>query len=181
MALGRVRPAVEESSEALACLATGGDDRAFEALIRRYQRRVHGFAYQHLRDPDEAQDLAQEIFVRLYRALDRYDGERPFEPWFWKLAANVSLNYIRRRVDTPSPDSGEGWGGDAGSSEADDLRAALSELEPTSRLALVLHYYSGLSLEEVSAALGLTLSALKSRMHRARATLRRSLVEAAAW
>lgn len=179
--LGRVRPAVEASSEALARLATGGDDRAFEVLIARYQRRVHGFAYQHLRDPDEAQDLAQEIFVRLYRALDRYDGERPFEPWFWKLAANVSLNYIRRRVATPSPDSGEGRGGDGQSPEAEQLRDALAELEPMSRLALVLHYYSGLSLEEVSTSLGVSLSALKSRMHRARATLRRSLVEAAAW
>ncbi|HEX6349758.1 MAG TPA: sigma-70 family RNA polymerase sigma factor [Candidatus Dormibacteraeota bacterium] len=181
VALGRVRPAVEDSSEALARLATGGDDRAFEALIRRYQRRVHGFAYQHLHDPDEAQDLAQEIFVRLYRALDRYDTARAFEPWFWKLAANVSLNYIRRNARTPSPDSGEGWGGDAQPPEAAGLGEALLELEPSSRLALVLHYYSGLSLEEVSAALGLTLSALKSRMHRARASLRRSLVEAAAW
>jgi len=68
VALGRIAP-VEDSSEGLARLATGGDDAAFEALIRRYQRRVHGFAYQHLHDPDEAQDLAQEIFVRLYRAL----------------------------------------------------------------------------------------------------------------
>lgn len=179
VALGRIAP-VEDSSEALARLATGGDDAAFEALIRRYQRRVHGFAYQHLHDPDEAQDLAQEIFVRLYRALARYDSARPFEPWFWKLAANVSLNYVRRRVDTPSPESGQGRGGDVQQPEAAGLREALLELEQTSRLALVLHYYSGLSLDEVSAALGMTVAALKSRMHRARASLRRALVEAPA-
>jgi RNA polymerase sigma-70 factor, ECF subfamily len=177
--LGRVAPAAEASNEALARVATGGDDGAFEALIRRFQRRVHGFAYQHLHDPDEAQDLAQEVFVRLYRALDRYDSQRPFEPWFWKLAANVALNYVRRRVPSPSPVAGEGWGGDEGRSESEDLREALGELDPANRLALLLHYYSGLSLEEVAAALKIGVPALKSRMHRSRASLRRALVEAA--
>src|SRR6266852_4620918 len=63
--------------------ATGGDVDAFEEVVRRLQRRVYGFAYQHLRDLDEAYDLTQEIFVKLYRNLARYDAERPFEPWFW--------------------------------------------------------------------------------------------------
>src|SRR5256886_7233502 len=86
-------PATEE----LARTARGGDRNAFEALVRRYQRRVFGLAYQHLRDPDEAQDLAQEVFVRLYRNLGHYDPERPFEPWFWRLAGNVAATYRRRR------------------------------------------------------------------------------------
>src|SRR5260370_25267698 len=77
--------------------ATGGDLEAFEELIRRLQRRVYGFAYQHLRDSDEAHDLAQEIFVKLYRNLGRSDVDRPFEPCFWKLAANTSINYRRKR------------------------------------------------------------------------------------
>src|SRR5712691_9763099 len=71
----------------LARQATGGDLDAFEELVRRLQRRVYGFAYQHLGDAYEAQDLAQEVFVRLYRNLGRFDAARPFEPWFWKLAA----------------------------------------------------------------------------------------------
>src|SRR5579885_2669976 len=69
--------------------ATGGDLDAFEELVRSLQRRVYGFAFQQLRDYDEAQDLTQEIFVKLYRNLDRYDPDRRFEPWFWKLAANT--------------------------------------------------------------------------------------------
>src|SRR5215467_3024278 len=83
--------------EQLARAARGGDLDAFEALVRRYQRRVYGLAYQHLRDPDEAQDLAQEVFVRLFRNLHRYDPVRPFEPWFWRLAVNVAVSYRRRR------------------------------------------------------------------------------------
>src|SRR3989442_1459163 len=82
--------------------ATRGDLDAFEELVRRFQRRVYGFAYQHLRDFDEAYDLTQEIFVKLYRNLARYDAARPFEPWFWKLAANTTINYRRRRVPTPT-------------------------------------------------------------------------------
>src|SRR6266513_2833104 len=146
VARGRIAVGAEDSSEALARAATGGDDGAFEALIRRFQRRVHGFAYQHLHDPDEAQDLAQEVFVRLYRALDRYDSERPFEPWFWRLAANVALNYARKRVDSPSALCGEGSGGADLKSESEDLREALGELDTANRVALLPHYYSGLSM-----------------------------------
>src|SRR5712671_6613153 len=82
--------------------ATGGDLDAFEELVRRLQRRVYGFAYQHLRDPDEAHDLAQEVFVKLFRNLARFDPQRPFEPWFWKLCANTTINYRRKRVPVPA-------------------------------------------------------------------------------
>src|SRR6266853_4094817 len=91
----------------LAQQATGGDLDAFEELVRRMQRRVYGFAYQHLRDLDEAYDLTQEIFVKLYRNLARYDAERPFEPWFWKLAANTTINYRRKRVPLPTDQAGD--------------------------------------------------------------------------
>src|SRR5258708_13497126 len=93
----------ESGSEPLARAARGGDLDAFEGLVRRYQRRVYGLAYRHLRDPDEAQDLAQEVFVRLYRNLGQYDPERSFEPWFWRLAANVPATYRRRRPAPPAP------------------------------------------------------------------------------
>src|SRR5207237_7878811 len=94
----RARLADRPGEDGLARAACGGDLNAFEALVRRYQRRVYALAYQHLRDTDEAQDLAQEVFVRLYRNLGRFDPQRPFEPWFWRLAGNVALSYHRRRV-----------------------------------------------------------------------------------
>src|ERR1700682_3771719 len=80
---------------------SGGGVEALRAVIRRLQRRVYGFAYHHVRDLDEAHDLTQEIFVKLYRNLARYDSARPFEPWFWKLAANTSINYRRKRIPLP--------------------------------------------------------------------------------
>jgi DNA-directed RNA polymerase sigma subunit (sigma70/sigma32) len=88
----------EAGAEALAQRAAHGDGEAFEQLVKRFQRRVYGFAYRYIRDADEAQDLVQEIFLRLYRKLGRFDARRPFEPWLWRVAANVCANYLDKRV-----------------------------------------------------------------------------------
>lgn len=175
--LGALRSSAgaDGDSQALARAARGGDLDAFEALVRRYQRRVYALAYQHLRDPDEAQDLAQEIFVRLYRNLARFDPERPFEPWFWRVAANVAASYRRRRRAAPAelPE-------DAAAAVRQDtlpLERALGDLNEELRLPVLLHYYADLPLDEVAAALGISLSAVKSRLHRARGALRRLLAE----
>jgi RNA polymerase sigma-70 factor (ECF subfamily) len=164
----------------LAQEATGGDLDAFEELVRRMQRRVYGFAYQHLRDLDEAHDLTQEIFVKLYRNLARYDAERPFEPWFWKLAANTTINYRRKRVPTPTDQSADQstTGAESGFPAHDPaLIDALAQLDPAYRLPILLHYYADLPLEQVAQSLSLTVPAIKSRLHRARALLRNSLAE----
>jgi RNA polymerase sigma-70 factor (ECF subfamily) len=174
-ALGRQPvPAVE--AEELARTAQGGDRDAFEALVRRYQRRVFGLAYHHLRDPHEAQDLAQEVFVRLYRNLRQYDPDRPFEPWFWRLAGNVAANYYRRRR-APSIELTENAAAREKDSDGMPLELAVASLDETLRLPLLLHYHADLPLESVAASLGLTVSAVKSRLHRARAILRRLLAE----
>lgn len=159
-------------------LAGGGDLDAFEELIRRFQRRVYGFAFHHLRDADEAHDLAQEIFVKLYRNLARYDAERPFEPWFWRLAANIAINYRRKRVPVPAELDAEAAGQADPLGHDPGLVQALAELDPSYRLPILLHYYADLSLEQVSQTLGLTVAATKSRLHRGRAMLRNSLAEA---
>ena len=170
------------SSQALAAAqlvrqATGGDLDAFEELLRRLQRRVYGFAYQHLRDVDEAHDLAQEIFVKLYRNLGRYDPERPFEPWFWKLAANTTINYRRKRIPMPAELSDESAGETQNRQHDPALLEALAQLDPAYRLPILLHYYADLSLEQVGHSLDLSVAAVKSRLHRARAQLRNALAE----
>lgn len=165
----------EPGADALARAANGGDLSAFEDLVRRYQRRVYGLAYRHLHDPDEAQDLAQEVFVRLYRNLAKYDPERPFEPWFWRLAANVAASYRRRRraspVELPATAPADAR------QDTLPLERALADLSDDLRLPVLLHYYLDLPLDGVAASMGLSLSAVKSRLHRARAILRRVLVE----
>ncbi len=174
IALSRRAGVYRPDSRELARQASGGDLDAFELLIRQFERRVYGFSYHQLRDYSEAQDLTQEIFVRLYTNIDRFDPERPFEPWFWRLAANVAINYRRRRVPIPKEIEAE----EAGAAAADsDLLEALGELDPAYRLPLLLHYYADLPMEQVAAALRLSLGGAKSRLHRARALLRRALEE----
>src|SRR6266566_274815 len=147
----------------LAQQATGGDLDAFEELVRRMQRRVYGFAYQHLRDLDEAHDLTQEIFVKLYRNLARYDAERPFEPWFWKLATNTTINYRRKRVPAPTDQELDPAAAPADRAQHDPaLVDALAQLDPAYRLPILLHYYADLSLQQVATSLGVTLPAVKS-------------------
>jgi RNA polymerase sigma-70 factor, ECF subfamily len=159
--------------------ATGGDLGAFEELVNRLQKRVYGFAYHHIRDAAEAHDLAQEIFVKLFRNLARYDPARPFEPWFWRLAANTSINYRRRRVPQPAEPAEEAVDPDSGRASHDPvLVEALAQLDAAYRLPVLLHYYADLSLEQVSLSLNLTVPAVKSRLHRARAQLRNTLAEA---
>src|SRR5947208_12907137 len=160
----------------LARAARGGDRDAFEALVRRYQRRVFGLAYQHLRDPDEAQDLAQDVFVHLYRNLRKYDPDRPFDPWFWRLAGNVAANYYRRRR-APSLELPEDAAASPDGGGELPLELAVASLHEGLRLPLLLHYHADLPLEQVAASLGLSVPAVKSRLHRARATLRRLLAE----
>src|SRR5215467_5782827 len=173
----RAQPVDDSDTEALARAARGGDLEAFEGLVRRYQRRVYSLAYQHLRDPDEAQDLAQEVFIRLYRNLDRYDPTRPFQPWFWRLAVNVAATYRRHRpapaVQLPDVAAAV----EAAREEALPLERALADLSDDLRLPVLLHYYLDQPLDEIALAMGLSLSAVKSRLHRARALLRRLLVE----
>src|SRR5437660_12002524 len=132
-------PSAAVSAGLLVRQATGGDLDAFEELIHRLQRRVYGFAYQHLRDSEEAHDLAQEIFVKLYRNLARYDPERPFEPWFWKLAANTTINYRRKRVPVPAELSDETVD-EAKTPRPHDpvLVEALAQLDPAYRLPILL-------------------------------------------
>jgi RNA polymerase sigma-70 factor (ECF subfamily) len=173
----RTQAADDSDSEALARGARGGDLDAFEGLVRRYQRRVYALAYQHLRDPDEAQDLAQEVFVRLYRNLDRYDPSRPFQPWFWRLAVNVAATYRRRRPAAALELPDVAATVEAAREEALPLERALADLSDDLRLPVLLHYYLDQPLDEIALAMGLSLSAVKSRLHRARALLRRLLVE----
>jgi len=173
-----VRAAAALPAAQLVRQAAGGDLDAFEELIRNLQRRVYGFAYQHLRDPDEAHDLAQEIFVKLYRNLARYDAERPFDPWFWKLAANTAINYRRKRIPMPAEPTEETAAPEHQLPAHDPaLVEALSQLDPAYRMPVLLHYYADLSLEQVGLSLNLSVPAIKSRLHRARAQLRNSLAE----
>lgn len=167
----------EPTAESLAVGAAAGNQSAFEVLVRRYERRVYGFALRYVHDRHEAQDLAQEILLRLYSRLSRFDPERRFDPWFWRLAAHVCLNYVRRR--TALPRVLEAFDGGLVQvtelPEETEFGAALARLRPRDRLLLLLYYRAGIPLEEIAGIFGLRLPAVRSRLYRAREELRRAL------
>lgn len=145
-------------------------------------------AYQFTWNREEARDVAQEIFVRLYQRMDRYDPQRPFRTWFNSLARNLCIDHYRRRrregpiVDTPV----EELGSLAANTESPERRVerrerrewiqhALERLSEISREAIVLKDLQGLSLESIAQTLDLPLGTVKSRVFRARIELARAL------
>lgn len=162
--------------------AQRGDAQAFTSLVEAYQRPVHNLCYRMLGNAEDAEDAAQETFLRAYKSLQRYDNNRPFSTWLLSIAAHYCIDQIRRRrfnvvsvEDLPVPDVPDpapGMETTLGRREEQRrVRAVLETLDPTDRAAVVMYYWYDFSYEEISQSLSLTVSAVKSRLHRARRSM----------
>ncbi|HRN51566.1 MAG TPA: sigma-70 family RNA polymerase sigma factor [Anaerolineales bacterium] len=162
--------------------AQEGDAQAFSQLVELYAKPVHNLCYRMLGNTQDAEDAAQEAFLRAFRAIGRYDPKRKFASWLLSIAANYCIDQHRRaRLNTVSlEDSPEASLGDKAAGPAarlvqrethDELQALLARLDPRDRAAIILYYWNELSYEEIAAQLSLSESALKSRLHRARRSL----------
>jgi RNA polymerase sigma-70 factor, ECF subfamily len=162
--------------------AQAGDDGAFARLVEAYQRPVYNLCYRMLGDPYEAEDAAQEAFLRAYRAIRRYDNNRPFATWLLSIASHYCIDQIRRRrmqVVSMEVLPGEtipdkGIGPEAAMRIGEDQKQVqdlLASLAPTDRSAVILYYWYEYSYEEIADTLSLSVSAVKSRLHRARKAL----------
>lgn len=174
---------------ALVRAARDGDHQAFAALVERYQRPVFSLAYRMLGDGDDAEEAAQEAFLRVYRALGAYDFRRPFSTWLLSIAAHHCIDRLRRRPARPvvAIDALAPWqqlASDAvdpeedaiRSDEADRVQAGLNRLPADYRVVLILRYWHDFGYADIAALLGSTESAVKSRLHRAREQLAELLV-----
>lgn len=163
-----------------------GDKRAFDLLVRKYQHRVIAVITRYVRDPDEAMDVAQEAFVKAYRALDRFRGDSAFYTWIFRIAVNTAKNYIVSRGRRP-PDSdieveeaehyeGGGWLHEVANPEnelfKDELERAvyraLEKLPEDLRTAVTLREIDGLSYEEIAEVMDCPVGTVRSRIFRAR-------------
>lgn len=168
-----------------------GDADAFAELVRAYSRRVVGYFYRQLGDRSEAEDLAQEVFLRLYRSRGRYEPRARFGTWVFHITQNVARNAVRYRRRHPfvrlTP-AGEGGGdvylSDPGDSPsrpleraevAEVVRSAVAGLAGRQRAAVELHQFRDHTYAEVAAELDLTPKAAKSLLYRARNQLREGL------
>ena len=182
-------PANHEDAELVRKSLTG-DQRACRDLVRRYQRPVFSVLMRVVRRAEDAEDLAQETFVRMFRALDRYDPERPFTAWLFTIATRLAIDHLRRRrVQTVSltvaePGSTEeheldvmdqGPRPDEVTSNAEEERITqdlIDSLPEHYRIVVLLRHQQDLSYEEIAEALNLPLGTVKARIHRARALLK---------
>lgn len=160
-----------------------GDSLAWEALVRRYQSRVYGIAFHYVRDPTEARDLAQEIFIQVYSRLDRFSGDA-FLPWLLRLARNRAIDHLRRRKARPPADDlqvdeqtqlidpadspEEAWVRDR---RKQLVHRAIGGLSEQNREMILLKEIQGLNFREIAQMLQIPEGTVKSRSHRARIEL----------
>lgn len=162
--------------------ARQGDEAAWQALVRNHQEAAFRLAYLFLGDPDQAEDIVQEAFIRAFHALPRFDLTRPFRPWLLSISANLARNHLRsagryltnlRRFwqDQPAPtlnpeaQAAQNW-------EADLLWQAVRRLRFADQQVIYYRYFLDMPVEETAAALDIPEGTVKSRLHRAVTRLR---------
>jgi RNA polymerase sigma-70 factor (ECF subfamily) len=178
-----VSQALQPPDPELVARARAGDEDAFARLVRRHHAAIHGLCVSMLGSPADADDAAQDAFLKAYRSLSKFRGDSTFGSWLYRVAANVCLDRLRKRKRERS-DSWEALleergddverliapGADEGAAleDRDLVRRVLDLLPPEHRLILTLRETQGLDYRELMAALDCSLDAVKSRLKRAR-------------
>lgn len=159
------------------------DSAATRELYRRYRERVYRVAFRIVLDRDDALDVTQEVFVRVLRSIDRFQHQSRVSTWITRIAVNAAIDELRRRKRTKaltqaiSEEPREEVRFDR-VLETERVRAAIGKLQPEQRVCLTLREMEGLSYEEIAESLGWPIGTVRSRIHRARARIRRLLSDA---
>ncbi len=173
-----------------------GDQDAFAELVGRYQHRLVGVMNHLVGHPDEAEDLAQEVFLRVYRTREKYTPKAKFATWLFTIANNLALNALRDRrrkpavpLEVPDPSASGPWQANQLAAVREEppthnlqhqelaavIRRALDGLNDRQRMAVVLNKFEDMNYAEIAEVMGLTTKAVKSLLSRARARLREAL------
>jgi RNA polymerase sigma-70 factor (ECF subfamily) len=163
--------------------AIHGDESAFTGIVEMYQNPVYNLCYRMLGEAGEAEDAAQESFWKAFRGLHQYDPNRSFKTWLFSIASHHCIDRIRRRrLKLTSLEELMPWEEKPDSSPGPEaitvqhekeivIENLLAQLRPPDRAAVVLRYWYDMSYDEIAETLALTVSAVKSRLHRARREL----------
>jgi RNA polymerase sigma-70 factor, ECF subfamily len=174
--------------------ARDGDRHALAELVKNYEQTVYNFSFKICRDPDKAENIMQETFLSIIKSLHQFDGNSKLSTWIYRIAANHCLMAARKLKNRQfvSLDDDESlydenhfidWStAPYNSTETNELRSilddAISQLSPDYRIVFLLRDVEGLSTEETAKVTQLSVAAVKSRLHRARAFLRKEINEA---
>jgi RNA polymerase sigma-70 factor (ECF subfamily) len=188
------QPTPQPSDELLVELALAGNQAAFGALVRRYQRRLTAFLGQIVGDLELARELSQEAFIRAWGALDRYDPQYRFSTWLFRIAHNLGIDQLRRRrlstvslvrqdaegeeVELAVVDASKDPLGHFENRElAEAMRVAIAGLRSEYRELVLLRHFAGLSYQDIADLKGMPLGTVKNKLFRAHSVLRRALQE----
>jgi RNA polymerase sigma-70 factor (ECF subfamily) len=181
------RATIGELDQAVVERARGGDSEAFAQIVRHYQTPVYNLAFRMLGDAPEAEDAAQETFLRAYAQLKRYRPERKFGTWLLSIGAHYCIDRLRRRkfkwvsldetmvqetlaVSTPGPEETA-----FARERAEEVQALLQKLAPASRAVVVLKYWNDFDMDTIAQMTGDSVSAVKVKLFRARQLLAREM------
>ncbi|MDO8697498.1 MAG: RNA polymerase sigma factor RpoE [Pseudomonas sp.] len=183
----------QEEDQQLVERVQRGDKRAFDLLVLKYQHKILGLVVRFVRDPHEAQDVAQEAFIKAYRALANFRGDSAFYTWLYRIAINTAKNYLVSRGRRPpetdvSAEDAEFYDGDHGLKDIesperlllrDEIEAtvhrAIASLPEDLRTALTLREFDGLSYEDIAAVMRCPVGTVRSRIFRAREAVDKAL------
>lgn len=161
------------------CLS--GRQEYFEELVTRYKKLIFSVVYNMINDKEEVSDISQEVFIRIYRALDRYNPEYKFSTWAVRIATNLCLDIHRKKkVDSMPIEEIEDFSNGLDTPEAsylqkertEKIRKAIQALPEKYRTPVILFHQNGLSYEEMTKVLGEPMTIIKNRLYRARLMLR---------
>jgi RNA polymerase sigma-70 factor (ECF subfamily) len=172
--------------DALMARTAQGEEAAFRLLVQRWEHQVMAFLVHMLGSPEEAEDLVQDTFVKVFGMAGRYRPEGKFKSWLFRIAGNLARSRLRRRkilrwvrFDQAAHDVSDAGPGPAEQLQADRtaqmIREAVAALPDRQREALVLHRYRGLKYREIAAAMDTTVPGVESLIQRALAGLREQL------
>jgi RNA polymerase sigma-70 factor (ECF subfamily) len=169
-----------------------GDRNAFEALVRRYQRQVANIIYLTLGGREEIQDIAQEVFIRVYRSIDKFEFDASFFSWIYRITVNLCIDELRRKKikralsldfltegtlekEKKSKEQILASDGMLNDEKREIVLGALQKISQEHRQVIILREYEELSYAEIAIYLGISIQAVKSRIFRAREDLRELL------
>jgi len=168
-----------------------GDEAAFTELVGKYKNPVHAFVYRMLGDTDEADDVAQEVFIKLYRTADLYEPRAKFTTWLFAIANHLATDRLRKRqrrrtftgneAETAIQNATDPKGNPAqrlaGEEQAAAVQRAIGQLPPDQRTALVLCEYEEMSYAEIAEVMRCSVKSVESRLYRAKQFLRDKLAK----
>jgi len=159
--------------------AKAGDLQAFDLIVKRYAEQVYRIGLRMTNNRDDAEDIQQETFLRVYRHLHRFRSDSSFSTWLSSIAVNVCLTHRQKAAQHPTVQLVDDWEAHAdveqtvehellAGAEADRVQRILSLLAPQDRVVLILKYVEGFSHEEIAATLNCSSGSCRSRLHRAK-------------